>query len=322
MAKMNLVNVAAGFFIIIALLYLANSFGVINVPGLSIGANSPNVNPPAPIATGSNGLTGACVLSSPQVLAVQVTDADRPGTVLAPTNTVYLNAQTGQLNPGGTTTSPGSSYNVLSNTTNYFKGLGSFTTDCAVSPPAALSEKGVDTAVGTAVFNSDGVTSNAVTNLSVGANAGAAAIIKLSQSASYKHLGGVDGRFAVYVNATNVTDWNPSQMSITFNGVACTPLGSASPAVQTSTPTAIGGVIIYSAVCTGDFPAQSSGTPYNLVVGLYSSSGANPGIQDVGVNFAGVDYYKNTVSGVVQLGAVKDDGSAIQAMQGATIHVQ
>jgi len=322
MAKMSAVNLAAWVFIALAAVFLLNAFGVVSVPGLSVlgGVNNPNVNPPAPITAGPN--TGqACVLSTAQTLQVQATDADRPGTTLSPTNTVYLNSQTGSLNPGGTSTIPGTTYNVLSNTTNYFKGLGSVTTGCVANPQLPLTEKGVDTAVSTAVFNADGVTSNSVTNLSIGTGGVTTAYVNLAQSANYKHLGGVDGRFSVYVNATNVTDWNPSSMSVVFDNTACVPLGSASPAVQTATPSAIGGVIIYSAVCTGDFAPQD-GSIHKLAVRLAAGSSIDPGIQDVGVNFAGVDYYKNTVSGAVQLGSVKDDGSAIQTMQGATIHVQ
>lgn len=302
--------------------FLLNAAGIIRLPGFAVlGANNPGVTPPAPTATGTNGVTGACVLSSPQTLAVQVTDADRPGTVLSSTNTVYLNSQTGQLNPGGTTTTPGGNYNVLSNTTNYFKGLASFQTDCSVSPPAPLSEKGVDTAVSTAVFNADGVTSNSVTNLTVGTGGVTTAYVNLAQSANYKHLGGVDGRFTVYINATNVTDWNPSSMSLVFDNTPCVQTGAASPAVQTATPSAVGGVIVYNAVCTGDFAPQD-GSIHKLAVRIAAASSIDPGIQNMGVNFAGVDYYKNTVSGAVQLGSVKDDGSAVQAMQGATIHIQ
>lgn len=319
---MSAVNLAAWVFIVLAVIFLLNAFGILSVPGLSVlGTNNPNVTPPAPITSGVPVGSQACVLSTDQTLQVRTSDNDRPGTTLASTNVVFLNAQTGDVNPGGTSTNPGSTYNVLANTTNYFKGLGSVTTGCIANPQLPLTEKGVDTAVSTAVFNADGVTSNTVTNLTVGSGGVTTAFVNLAQSANYKHLGGVDGRFTVYVNATNVTDWNPSSMSLVFDNTPCVSLGAASPAVQTATPNAIGGVIVYSAVCTGDFAPQD-GSIHKLAVRIAAANSVNPGIQDMGVNFAGVDYYQNTVSGAVQLGSVKDDGSAIQAMQGATIHIQ
>jgi hypothetical protein len=281
-----------------------------------------------PGATGGllgGGTATQCNLATTQTLKNASYDADKPGTATAgETAIVFLNAATGARNPGGLTTTPGVAYSVYTTGTNYFATLDSVTTGCTPSPTITQSQKAVDTSVSITAYDNDGISALGTTygagnNLSVGSGGSATAHVQLAQSAAYKHLSGKTGKFAVFLNATNVTDWNPSQMSILFDGAVCTPYGSAGLS-NAATPTALGGAVVIAAVCTGDF-AVNDGSIHNLAVKYNAATGVNPGAQQTEVGIVGVDYYANTVTGAIEQGAVKDSGAAIQTMQKVLVPV-
>lgn len=269
--------------------------------------------------------TTTCNLATTQTLANASYDADKPGTKVAgAAATVYLNAGTGALAPGGFTTTPGTTYQVYTTASNFFATLDSVTPGCTPSPTITQAQKEVDTSVSITAYGNDGISSlgagdGSGNNLTIGASGSATAHVQLAQSAAYKHLSGKTGKFAVFVNATNVTDWAPSQMSILFDGAVCTAYGSAGLS-NSATPSALGGSIVYAAVCNGDF-AVNDGSIHNLAVKYNAATGVNPGAQNTWVGIVGVDYYANTVSGAIEQGAVKDSGAAIQTIQTEIIPV-
>jgi hypothetical protein len=183
-----------------------------------------------------------------------------------------------------------------------------------------LTQKEVDTAVSTQVFNNDGVTKNTVSaNQSVGSGSTVTMSMNMVQSANYKHIGCHDKRFAVYVNATNQSDWDASQWAVTFDGVPCAPLGTVA-GVSQAAPASVVGSVVYSAICSGDF-APIDGATHKLGFRIQAQSGVNPGPQNVSINFMPVEYYLNTISGAVATGAVKNDGAAIQAVQSVLVYL-
>lgn len=283
---------------------------------------------PAPLSIGG-GTTGGnqtstggtiTVLGTTQTLSVASYDADKPGTGVSSSYTYYLNPSTGALSPGGNVTNPGTTYTVMGNVTGYFADIGSVTTGNLPSPSLTLTQKAVDTAVSLSVYNTNGVTANTeAANLTIGSAGSGTAQIQTAQSAAYKHLSGKSNKFAVYVNATNVTDWNPAQMSIVWDNTACTALGQSGLS-NVATPSALKQVLVYAAVCNGDF-LPNDGSPHKLSVKFVAASGTNPVDQDASVCLAGVDYYQDTTNGAVGEGAVKDSGAAIQTLQCATVNI-
>jgi hypothetical protein len=281
-----------------------------------------------PGATGGllgGGTTTQCNLATTQTLANASYDADKPGTKVAgAVATVYLNAGTGALAPGGFTTTPGTTYQVYTTASNFFATLDSVTPGCTPSPTIVQSQKEVDTAISLTAYDNDALSSlgagiGAGNNLTIGASGSATAHVQLAQSAAYKHLSGKTGKFAVFVNATNVTDWSPSQMSILFDGAVCTAYGSAGLS-NAATPSALGGSIVYAAVCTGDF-AVNDGSIHKVAVKYNAATGVNPSAQNSWVSVVGIDYYANTVSGAIEQGAVKDSGAAIQTTQSVIVPI-
>jgi len=274
-----------------------------------------------PAGTGGNvGQGGTCQLAYPQTIANASYNVDTPGTQVGATAYVFNDASTGALNSGGTTTTPNTKYDVLFTATSYFAVLvEDFTTPCTVSPALRVTQKAVDTAITTSVYSTDGLTLlTGDVNLTIGASGSGTAHVKLLQSAAYKHLGGKDNKFAVFVNSTNASTYDPSQMSVVFDGSNCVVYGSAGLS-NSAIPAVTGATLVGAWVCTGDFLANDGGT-HDLAVKVQAVSGMNPtAASDFGVGVVGVDYYTNTQSGAVEFGAVKNSGAAIQAMQ--VVHV-
>ena len=304
-----------GIFVIAAMLgipqmliYKYSGIQLSTTPG-----SSPTPTQPLPVP--STGGLSCPQLSTSQVLSIINVNQDKPGTSISATDVVYLNRNTGTLNPGGNITKPGSVYSVFGTAANFASALVDGITDCTANPPVSLSQKALDTAVATQPFNSDSVTKNSYpsANQSIGLGSSVTMSIDFVQSSNYLHLSGSDNRFAVYVNATNSTDWDASQMAITWDGSQCTKLSQVS-GVQQTTPTSIPGQIIYSAVCTGDF-LPVDGATHKMGVRIQAQSAVNPGPQFMNVNFAPIQYYANTITGAIEVGAVKDSGATIQAFQ-------
>ena len=288
------------------------------------------INLGAPAASGGNGNTGgaggvapgaACPTILSQTLSITGYDADKPTTTVTTTGaTVWLNAANGQPYAPGTSTKQLGSYDVkMNSSTNYFATIVKTTTDCSAAPSVVGYLKGVDSATLTA-YNTNGITVNTqANNLTIGASGSGTIHLKMSQTVAYKHLTGESGKFAVFLNASNLTEWNPSQMSAVFNGVPCTAYTGALG--NSATPAALTSNLLTSFLCTGDFQ-PNDGNIYDLAIKMQAASGVTPATnQQVGVNYVGVDYYEDSVSGKVALGAVKDTGAAIQVLRSKNVWI-
>jgi len=301
------VLVGAGGFVIFMLITAPQTGGV---PAGYVGGTTPITGVPQ----------GACVLSTQQTLGIASYDADQPGTSTpGATFVVYNNPTTGELNPGDDDTTPGETYTVYAEAANYFAALKPITTTCIAGPPVSLKQKAVDTAVVATVFNSDGVSPNTGGSQTVGVGGTAQVYVNMVQSANYLHLGGVDDRFVVYLSGDDITEWQPNQMSMIFDSKTCTPLAQSD--VQKAQPTTLSGsYLIYAAVCSGDFAPQD-GNIHKLAIRLQASPGGAPGTQTLDVDFGGVDYYPNSITGVIEKGAADDTGTEVQALQNVGIDV-
>lgn len=311
MAKMNfnafLMPVALFMIIVVGGYYIATSTGVLSQAGAT------PQNPPQQ----SGPQTETCAVSDLN-LSVRSSDTDRPGTTLSSTNTIYDSE--GRIIASSAAVSSGQTYDVLAQTSGYLAAYESVAVGCTPTPSIQLSETGYDTSITSTVYNANGITANTVANnLTINNGSVAIAYDDLVQSASYKHLGGINDKFVVYLNASTASNFNPSQMAVTFDNQACPVLGSV-PNVQQATPTAIQGSVIYAAVCTGDFAPQD-GSIHKLSVRIAANTGVTLSTATVGINYAPVDYYKNTITGAVEKGAVKDDGSAVQTMQTDIVYI-
>ena len=279
----------------------------INVPG-SVGGT-----PPA----GSTGGVCTIPLSSAQTLQAGAYDADKPGTSQAPTaQFVYLNAAAGQLNPGNFTTQPGKAYTYYATKANVFAAKQDFTTPCnEVSPTITALMKTVDTSITESVINSKGLTENtAVANETLIASGTATVHVRLTPSALYKHLSGATNQYSVYINATNATDWDTSGFSLVgIDGQNCNRASKPNPSAITK------GQVLVGFDCTGDFSGTSN-TYREMALTVKSGSLATMTYQPITFNYVGWDYYTNTITGALETGPVKNDGTAIQALQNVAIN--
>lgn len=311
-----------GVFILAAMaaVYIGGQFNLIPQAGVPAAEGA---MPTAPAALTS------CQLSGAQTMSIGVYDVDNPGSAVATPSSAVFMAE-GGIYSGNTTTVPGGSYKILTTKANYagtFKvyengaAHDSLTTGCVVTVPVKQYMKAIDTSAGATVYNTDGITANSVANnLSIGSGGSGTAHVKLTQSASYKHIAGEKNQFVVYINATNVTDWNPAQMSATFDNAACKVL-SQGGLDNTAVPAAMTAVFVQGFVCDGDFLAND-GAVHDLAIKIVAANGVNPTDQAMSVNFAAADYYQNTIdSSKVEYGGVKDSGAAIQTLQTAAVYV-
>lgn len=261
-----------------------------------------------------------------QTLSPKGYDADKPGTEVALTNSFVYTAdpRSGpvQLNLGGNSTLPGRTYYVFEYASNYVRDLITVTTGCVDSTvPARSTLKQIDTALTLTAKNNDGTTSNddGANIQGIGASGSTTLHVKVSQTTAYKHLSGLDNKFVVYFNATNVTDWAPAEFSATWDNVPCV-FASQGGLSNTANPSALTGVLVQQFVCTGDVSAND-GSIHDLAIHVPAASGINPGNQSVGVMFTPVNWYQNSITGVLEKGAVTNAGAAIQALQGSTFWV-
>jgi len=294
---------------LVVVVVLGLSFFVAKDLGLIGGATTAQVGSGGTGNANAPGGGPACNLAAAQTLSLGVYDADKPGTSVAGGfNYVFLDPNTGALNPGNLTTQAGMTYTVLSGKTNYFSALKQVTTPCTVSPTLTTYLKAVDTAVVASIINSDGLTANSGTNQTIGS--GGSAVI-----AAYKHLSGEKGTFTVFLNDTSSSTWDASQMSMTFDGKQCTPYTGTTPS------SGVTGVIVKAFTCTGDF-APNDGAQHIAYIKYVALNGVNPGGNDGRfISFVGDDYYQNTVTGAIAYGPVKDDGTPIQLIQSVQFKV-
>ena len=258
----------------------------------------------------------ACNLPSVQTLSVTAADHDVGSTLASPLYWVYKNKDTGELFGGNTTVNPNTKYDVYVSQSTAFADVVSIDTDCLPSPSLRVPLKVVDTPTVLTV-NSNGVTPNtAVTsNQTLAASSGATIYVKMSQTAAYRHLSGPTNEFAVFVNATNLSSWDPSQMSASFDGKQCNDYTGA-------TPTAVGGYILRGWVCNGDF-LPNGGEQHTLAIKLQSSStfATMTTGQSISVSYVGISRYINTQNNKVETGAVLNTGGAIQTMRHTPVWV-
>jgi hypothetical protein len=260
----------------------------------------------------------SCQTIVSQTTQVSAYDADKTGTAVAtPTVTVYTDASTGAKFAGGNSTVQLGTYDLLVQKSNYQSVLfDNYKTGCeaAVSPSAFLKQ--FDTGITVTVYDSNGVTANNASptyNQTIGNGASATVHVKLQQSAAYKHLGGVNNQFVVWANSTNASDWDSSQESMVFDGTPCSfYTGKQANAIAV-------GVVKNAFICTGDF-APNDGAIHSLDYKAQAASGTDPSSQLVTLSFAPMDYYIDTITSKVSTGAVKNDGSAIVALQTASVY--
>ena len=276
------------------------------------------IGQPGSVAAQDQPLPSVCTdpLSSAQTLQFGSYNYDKPGTAVSTSEYVYTNPESGTLNPGNFTTQPGRTYTVYTVVSSYFAGKTKITTGCnEVSPSVVVLTKAVDTSITDAVINSDGLTANtAAANQSLVAASTASFKVRLTPSALYKHLSGAENKFSVYFNATSAQNFSSDGFNlVSFDGSTCA-------RTQKAYPNDLGGQVVVGFDCTGDF----SGTDVNyreLLMTIKGSSvlaASSPMVSSI--SYVGWDYFQNTISGALESGPTKNDGSAIQTLQVATLY--
>ena len=272
-----------------------------------------------PTAGTTQQVAGACTapLSTAQVVTFAGYDADKPSTAVTGISTVvFSDPASGKILPGNPTV-PGSTYAVLASKSGSLKAFKpSVTTSCTeAAPQVPVYLETYDSAPTVTVYNVGGRTANAVTTSNQTLTAGSPVTlqIEVQPSALYKHVaGGVPegqtGKFAVFFNYTNSSDWDPSGFAMSTYGA----WGSSACEAYSGTNPTYTGVVVKGFICTGDFTGKDSAI-YGLYATVKPSSiyGNGPKAQ-LTTTIVPVDYYQNTISGVLSTGPVKDDGSAIQ----------
>lgn len=260
--------------------------------------------------------SGSCTLLNGQTLSIGYFDADKPTTAQTATVKYVYEADGKTLHVGNTSTNPLTAYQVYATGSNVCADLETKNTVCSATDSISLSGKSVDTSVGITNYNTNGITANSVlNNLTIGTGASATLHAKLTQSANYKHLSCKTNQFAVFLNITNATDFDSTQMSASFDGQPCTQYTGVRPSSL-----AAGGFFV-GYVCNGDFAAVD-GSTHDLAVKIQAASGINPCDQGATLSLLPMDYYQNTISGALsQPAPVKNDGSAIQTVQSSTFYI-
>lgn len=270
--------------------------------------------------------SNTCVLAAAQTIQGADYNSFNQTLVGAATNT-YINPSTGQLNPSNGTTQPNTAYVVyFAPTGGYFGQTVPITTGCSVTAPVTASTMLFEQSFTTNsyVLNNDGLTKNyaspgtgTANETSFGANTLRTFTARLSAHAAGTHLVGPLGKFDVYVNATNSTQWdltggaNAPGANIAFNGVPC------SAYTEPYNPASLTGVVIYKATCTGDIPTNGFGS---LTVGVKTLS-LPAGATNVGVNIVPWDYFVDSSNGKLSTGGFNNVGTAVQTAQSLNIGI-
>lgn len=289
------------------------------------GQHQLNINPSAGIQNAASSTGCSVALSTTQTPIIATTDADT-NTILSPGVTLYADTVKGVLAPSNTVTNPGQGYAALVNKTGYFGAVIPFTTPCtSAGPQYAGVQKAVDTSISMSVYNSDHRTANSVAaNQTVGASNTASIELDLAPSAIHKHLGGApNNQFTVYFNASNTTNWDPSSMS----GISTDGFANCAQNTAATTPSAMGGVLVASWTCTGDFTGKDTNT-YKINVPIAGSASYSTAGTVGSLCVVGNDYYANSVANslgaanAVLSGPVKNTGAAIQSLQCVPVYLK
>lgn len=264
-------------------------------------------------------LAGTCTvpLSTAQTVNIAGFDADKPATAVSGiATTVFTDSSAGKILPGNTTV-PGSTYSILASKSGSLKAFKPVVmTSCTeAAPQIPIYLETYDSAPTVTVYNVGGRTANAVNTVNQTLTAASPATfqIEVQPSALYKHIAGGApegqmGSVALFFNYTNSSDWDTSGFALSTYGAwgssSCTPYSGATPTYT--------GVVLKGFTCPVDFSGKDS-----AIYGFYatvkpSSIYANGAKAVLTATIVPVDYFQNTVTGVLSTGPVKDDGSAIQ----------
>jgi hypothetical protein len=284
--------------------------GVISVGGKATTLSAATVQG-APAATGC-----ANPLSTTQSLSVGATDADKSGTSVSSVSyLIYTNPTNGMLNPGNGTTIPGTGYTMLAYKSGELAARADFTTPCnSPTVPVAPAMETLDSSVTMTVYNQGARTTNAASaNMTFSAASPYTFRLELLPSALYKHIaGGAQNRFALFINATNQSDWDVSGFSANLVswGGSCTHFTGPNP-------TNFSGAVIYGFACNGDFTGKDRGTyPIDVTIKPSASYTAKTaGAGTFTVQLVPFDYFADTVSNALSDGPVKDNGATFQTAQ-------
>lgn len=249
------------------------------------------------------------------------------GTAVAPTANVTLkNYATGVIYQA-TTTTPGMVYYNLVSTTNYANDLVTMRTGCSeTGPVGAGTQKAIDTSVSFAVYNQGGHTLNtAAANQSMTGASTKTFDVEITPSAKNKHIAGFDNHFAVIFNVTSTANWSASNFAVKLvSGFATSGAQCVQMALPTNPAAATGFLAAFD--CEGDFSAADTGT-YKIDASVYPVSTYAAGDDSIEIGIAPIEYYQQVNAqvgkpkGSIQVGVVKDDGSAIQAIQWKSVYV-
>lgn len=265
--------------------------------------------------------TGVCAKDNPVKLDVSVYDADLKGTSLGAATVKIIDKATGKP-ISGTDVNPDKTYTLLVKNTDYISLKTDIQIPCVATYSIPVYLKAYDTAIIGTVYNKDTYTENGVGNeLVIKPNSVGTARIIISQSASYLHLSGVDDKFAVYVTVADNTGWDASNFAVTFDGKACTEMSKDTTLDNKVDPAYLAaiGTIKYKAVCSGDFTPNGAES-HTLIVKL-ATDGTGIVQDQVFVDLIPLDYYENTKTGEIEVGAVSDNGSILQTPNTAMIEV-
>lgn len=291
----------------IVALVLAFSQGWLNFAGTGSAFDSGGVADDGVLITGDQ--------STAQTISAAAYNYDKPNTAVAITDGIVYLSDKKTKNPGNTSTTPGEDYYVYGTASGYCADVVKVDASYLAAPKARLEVRDFDTAITETFVNNDGRTSNTNTaNLTVGSGASTTAFLEIVPSALYKRLSCEDGRVAYWINATNRTDWDSAQFSMRApNGQACSPIGIVPNAISE-------GQVLKGFACNADFTGSDTSI-YKFELTIKAQSGTNPDSQALTVSYAPYDVYENTITGALETNPIKDDGSAIQTLQTATLYV-
>lgn len=267
-----------------------------------------------------------------QAVSVLAVDKDNQGTGVTTTSLKnFLDTSTGQLNPGNLSTQYGKTYTLWGQASGYLSGIQTYRTSCnEPTPQIQLPLKAYDTAINFTILNANGVTPNtASARQAISSTAPSDVTIAFRPSAKNKYIGGTDASvggsgqagYLAWVNVTtnatlNQSDYAAGQFTLTgLNGAGC---------AQTTLPAIPSGAntVLQAFTCYGDFPGDNV---KSIDTNLHMESVTDPVTSTVGFCVVGLDYFQQVnaqigkAKGSLQIGGIKDDGSAIQTAQCANI---
>lgn len=269
----------------------------------------------------------ASITNVAQTFGVDAVDADQ-GTAVTSLTVVNLTDSVSGIPYQKSVLPGGSVLTALVTKSGYISDVvtmrsGAFDTN----PTAHAQLKAYDSAVTFAIYNSGGHTANAVTSAAtrqaLGVGVGTKTVsVEMSPSAKNKRIAGGDtGQFAVLINATNTTSaFIAGNFAVKTNGGFAAGTVAGTPLSLTQNPTGLGGNYITGFSVPADFTGTDQGT-YKLDLTIGTSSAWTDANSTMSVCIVPIEYYQQVTAqtgiakGAIRIGAVKDDGSAINAAQ-------